>query len=280
MIIDCHTHTHNSVDGQNTVRERCLRAIQIGFDAMAVTDHCEANRFYEMEHYNVSVPKEFDEYNYQKYFNASMEEVQKAQEEFNGKLNLICGVELGQPIADLLTSQTVIQDERLDFVIGSVHELPGKDDFAFLKYSQDSVNEILNENFMEILKLVNWNGFDVLGHLTYALRYIQGEQGINVNMSAYDDIIEEIFKIIIQNGKGIEINTSGLRQKYGDVFPSFKYIKLYRELGGEIITIGSDSHTTEDLGKGIPEGISLAEKAGFKYVSYFIKRKPCFIKIK
>ena len=100
-------------------------------------------------------------------------------------------------------------------------------------------------------------------------------------MSSYaDDIIEEIFKVIIQNGKGIEINTSGLRQKYGDVFPSFKYIKLYRELGGEIITIGSDSHTTEDLGKGIPEGISLAEKAGFTYVSYFIKRKPCFIKIK
>ncbi len=75
MIIDCHTHTHNSVDGQNTVRERCLRAIQLGFDAMAVTDHCEANRFYDMEHYNVSVPKEFDEYNYQKYFNASMEEI-------------------------------------------------------------------------------------------------------------------------------------------------------------------------------------------------------------
>ncbi|MGN0622224.1 MAG: histidinol-phosphatase HisJ family protein [Porcipelethomonas sp.] len=280
LIIDCHTHTHNSVDGHDTVHERCLNAIQLGLDAMAVTDHCEANRFYEKEHYSILIPKECDDYNYQLYFKNSMDEIHRAKEDFDGKLNLICGVELGQATADLQAAQKILSDSRLDFVIGSMHELPGRDDFAFLKYSADSVYEILDENFSEILKLAKWNGFDVLGHLTYTLRYIQGEQGIKVDLSRYDDIIAEIFRIIINNGKGIEINTSGLRQKYGYTFPAYNYIKLYRELGGEIITVGSDSHTTADLGKGIAEGIALAQKAGFRYIAYFKNRKPEFLKIK
>ncbi len=279
MIIDCHTHTHNSVDGCDSVRERCLRAIQLGLDAMAVTDHCEANRFYEKDHYSILIPKLCDDYDYQSCFYASMDEIQQAKEEFDGRLNLICGVELGQATADPTASDKVLNDERLDFVIGSLHELPERDDFAFLKYSADTVYDILDENFSGILKLAEWNGFDVLGHLTYCLRYIQGEQGIKINLSRYDDIIAEIFRTIIQNGKGIEINTSGLRQKYGLTFPDFKYIKLYRELGGEIISVGSDAHTTADLGKGISEGLELAKKAGFKYAAYYKNRKPYFINI-
>lgn len=280
MLIDCHTHSHNSFDADNdTVSERCKRAVELELDAMAITDHCEVNRFYEKEYYNVTVPKAYDEYGFKNAFEASMNEIEQAREEYAGKLNLICGIELGQATADTAAADIVLSDKRLDYVIGSMHELPDHDDFAFLDYSKENVPELMEKNFNEILKLCQWDGFDILGHLTYALRYIEGEQKIKVDMEHYRDIIAEIFKTVIKNGKGIEINTSGLRQEYGKTFPSYEYIKLYKDLGGTIITFGSDCHSTADLAKGIPEGIALAKKAGFTKAAYYLKHEPHFLDI-
>lgn len=280
MIIDCHTHTRNSFDADNdTVIERCERAIQLGLDAMAVTDHCEVNRFYEKDHYKIDYEQKYDDYGFNKAFENSMAETTAAKELYSGKFNLICGLELGQPLADMEVTELILSDKRLDFVIASMHEMPGHDDFAFLDYSQENVPALLEQDFSEILKIAKWGRFDVLGHITYALRYIQGNQNIPVDMTPYQDIIREILKTVIEKGKGIEINTSGLRQKFGDTFPSLEYIKLYRELGGEIITVGSDSHKTADLAKGIKEGIEIAAQAGFTRIAYFKERKPYFINI-
>ena len=127
--------------------------------------------------------------------------------------------------------------------------------------------------------MCKWRKFDILAHLTYPLRYINGIAKLNVDISQYNEIISESFRLLIQNGKGIEINTSGLRQPYGLTFPTLEYVKLFKELGGEIISIGSDAHCADDLGKGIIDGIKLAETGGFKYISYFKNRKPEFIKI-
>lgn len=280
MIIDCHTHTHNSFDADNdSVTERCERAIQLGLYAMAITDHCEVNRFYEKEHYKIDYAQKYDDYGFNKAFENSMSETTAAKEQYNSKLNLICGVELGQPLADSEVTKQILDDKRLDFVIASMHEMPGHDDFAFLDYSKENVPALLEQNFNEILKIAKWGEFDVLGHITYALRYIQGNQNILVDMTPYQNVVREIFKTVIERGKGIEINTSGLRQKYGDTFPSLEYIKLYHELGGEILTIGSDSHTTADLAKGVSEGIEIAKQAGFRRIAYFKERKPYFINI-
>lgn len=280
MITDCHTHTRNSFDADNdTVTERCERAIQLGLDAMAVTDHCEVNRFYEKDHYKIDYEQKYDDYGFNRAFENSMAETTAAKDLYSGKFNLICGLELGQPLADMEVTQQILSDSRLDFVIASMHEMPGHDDFAFLDYSKENVPALLEQNFSEILRIAKWGKFDVLGHITYALRYIQGNQNIPVDMTPYQDTIREIFKAVIQNGKGIEINTSGLRQKYGDTFPSLEYIKLYRELGGEILTVGSDSHKTADLAKGIKEGIEIAAQAGFTRIAYFKERKPYFINI-
>ena len=117
------------------------------------------------------------------------------------------------------------------------------------------------------------------GKMTYTLRYIEGDHGIHVDMKHYEEIIRESFKLLIQNGKGIEINTSGLRQKYGKTFPDLYWVKIYRELGGEIISLGSDSHCAADIGKGIAEGAEIARDAGFDYLCFFKERKPNFIKI-
>ncbi len=280
MIIDCHTHSRNSFDADNdTVIERCERAIELGLDAMAITDHCEVNRFYEKEHYIIDFEQKYDDYCFGKAYENSMAEITAAKEQYKDKVNLICGIELGQPLADMEVTEKILNDSRLDFVIASMHEMPKHDDFAFLEYTEENVPGLLKKDFEEILKIAKWGKFDVLGHITYALRYIQGDYRIKVDMSPYRDIIAEIFKEVIKNGKGIEINTSGLRQKYGYTFPTLDYIRLYKDLGGEIITVGSDSHSTADLTKGVREGIQLAKTAGFDKIAYFKGRKPYFLNI-
>ncbi len=284
MLVDCHTHTHNSLDADITksVKDLCVRALELGLDALAVTDHCENNRFYSMEYYGAKPQpdNEFDTYNFDECFEKSMRENTEMKELFKGKINFICGIELGQATHDLKTAEKIVSDSRLDFVIGSMHEIPNHLDFAFLDYSKENIPLLLDEYFKEVYKLCQWGKFDVLGHLTYTLRYIEGEYGFKVDMSPYRDIIAESFKTLVSKGKGIEINTSGLRQKYGKTFPTFEYVKLFKELGGEIISVGSDSHTPKDLAKGVKEGIELAESAGFKYLCYFEKHKPVFMPIK
>lgn len=277
-LMDCHSHTTNSPDAHNSVEEMCQRAMEIGLYAYTITDHCEVNRFYGVEHYT-DTPNEYDTYHFDIDFEKSMSENTLYKEKLEGKLRFFSGIELGQATFDIPLADKIVSDKRLDFVIGSMHQIPDADDFAFIDYNKYNPAELMERYFDEILKLCRWGGFDVLGHLTYTLRYMEGEKGIKVDMSRYDEKIRECFKILVENGKGIEINTSGLRQKYGKTFPTLEYIKMFKEMGGEIITVGSDSHRVSDLGKGIKEGLQLAKEAGFKHICCFKERKPVFVDI-
>ncbi len=276
MRIDCHTHTHNSPDADpNSVLERCSAALDAGLSVMAVTDHCEVNRFFSLAHYGER-HSEYDTYDFGAAFEASMQENTAAKEQCPSGLTLVCGIELGQAILDLPMANHIVSDKRLDFVIGSIHQLENHEDFAFLDYNSLDVNELLHRNFAAIQALAQTDTYDVIGHITYALRYI-ANAGIQVDMAPFRDEIAEIFKTIIAKDKGIEVNTSGLRQSYGDCFPTLEYLKLYHDLGGDILTVGSDAHTNADLGSGIDAGLDMARAAGFQCVCYFENRAPRFV---
>lgn len=277
-LIDCHTHSTNSPDGGSPAEEMLIKAMESGFAAYALTDHCEVNRWFSIEHYDVE-PNEYDTYDFGRDFERSMTENTALKEKYDGRINFICGIELGQAPIDLGLAEAIADDKRLDFIIGSIHQVSSYDDFAFIDYSKNAVGPLLELYYENVYKLCRWNKFDVLGHLTYPLRYIEGDKGIKVDMSGYEEIIRKSFKILIENGKGIEINTSGLRQAYGQTFPDLYWVKMFREMGGEVLSLGSDAHCTDDLGKGIKEGAEIALEAGFKYVCYFKNRKPNFIKI-
>ena len=143
----------------------------------------------------------------------------------------------------------------------------------------DKIYDLLERYFTELNEMCRTNSFDVLGHLTYCLRYMKQRHGIEPDISRFDDIIADSFRTLAQNGKGIEINTSGLRQGFGETFPNLRYTKLFREMGGEIISVGSDAHTAEDIGKNVRDGIEIAKAAGFTRIAYFKKRQPQFIAI-
>lgn len=280
-LIDCHTHTQFSVDSEADLGMCAERADRLGLVAYAVTDHCECNSWYPAEHYSDGDDMH-DSYRYKDCFLDSVAAVTALKEKYNGKLNLICGVEMGQPQAAPEAAAFINADERVDFIIGSLHQIRGEKDFYYIDYidlGTDKIYDLLERYFTELNEMCRTNSFDVLGHLTYCLRYMKQRHGIEPDISRFDGIIADSFRTLAQNGKGIEINTSGLRQGFGETFPNLKYTKLFREMGGEIISVGSDAHTAEDIGKNVRDGIEIAKAAGFTRIAYFKKRQPQFIAI-
>ena len=277
--IDCHTHSGKSPDGTGTVGGLCRRAISLGLEALAITEHVELNRWHSQGYYGTTPRNDEEEYSYYKRMEKAMKDNHAAKEAYGNRLHIISGIELGQIPCDFGLADSVMQDNRLDFVIASLHELKNKPDFYFLDYSTENIPKLLEQYFSELLMLCQWGKFDVLGHMTYPLRYIEGEAGIPVDLSAYEEQIHECLKALVNNGCGLELNTSGLRQKYGKPFPTLEYIKLYREMGGESLSIGSDAHCAEDIGFGMKEALAIAKEAGFSYLCYYLEREPVYIPI-
>ena len=274
-IFDCHSHSKNSPDANHSVIDMCKSAIEKGVSVYTITDHVECyNDFWIQED-----PKKTEKIQFKDIFQNSLSDIEKAKNIFDGKIKLLTGVELGEPCQRVKIAEEYLKDKRLDFVIASTHQIRNYEDFYFLDYSKENIKYLLDTYFDEVLEIAKWNKFDVIGHLTYFLRYMTGQQGIVVDLNPYEEIIREIFKTLAYNGKGIEINTSGYRQEFGDFFPSQEYVKMFKECGGEIITVGSDSHHVDDVAKGIKEALKMAKSSGFNYVTYFEKRKPIINKI-
>lgn len=167
----------------------------------------------------------------------------------------------------------------MDFVIGSAHCVQGHDAASKKIYREHTDQEAYRIHFEEILEDVQKiKSYDVLGHMDYMVRY--SNQGVKSYYSeAYMDVIDEILKQVISDGKGIELNTSGLKYGMGFAHPHGKILKRYRELGGEIITVGADGHCPEHIAYDFHLADDILKDAGFKYYTEFKARKPEFIKI-
>lgn len=264
-ILDLHTHTDNSFDGNHSVMYMCEKAVESELRAIAFTDHIEIDAY---------LKGRFDRTALQSYY-----EIMKARSAFRGRLLVCAGVELGQPVYDLPTAEALIAKMDYDVVIGSVHNLRGMQDFWFLDYSQYDIAKLLDDYFHELMLMAQWGGFDVFAHLTYPLRYICGDHGIPVDLSRWSDEIDTIIRTVAEKGKALEINTSGLRQKLGKTMPEESIVRRFRELGGEYITVGSDAHYAEHIGAGICEGMDIAKNCGFNYVTLFQHREAIPIPI-
>ena len=265
LPMDCHTHTGISPDGTGTVAGHAEQAKRLGLPVLALTEHVEMNRYFPQAHYGILPRNEWEIFDHAAVLEHSLQAVaaEKEQAAADG-LTLLCGMEMGQPNADFGLSES---------------ELLEKPDFFCLDYQTENIPALMEAYFSQLYDICRWGHFDVLGHLTYPLRYIEGEAGIPVPLVPYAEQIRCCFRALAENGRGIELNTSGYRQKYGKPFPTLEYLKLYREMGGEVLTFGSDAHCAEDLGKGIADGVALAKAAGFSHACYFVKRKPVFLKL-
>ncbi len=269
---DLHVHTRNSPDGSGTVREYIARAETIGLAIFGITDHVEMNRFFAPEHYALPPRDDWEiETSYgEKCWEASLSEITASRS--SGKTRVLCGMEMGQPNADFSLCESVIRDVRLDYVIASLHELSDQPDFYGLHYDTISVSALLRQYFEELESICRWGKFDILAHMTYPFRYIPREKIAALDRAPLEAQIRACLQELIRNDCALEVNTSGLRQVYGKTLPTLDILRLYRELGGTYITLGSDAHTPNDLAAGISEGLALVKAAGFREIYFFEKR--------
>ena len=264
-LSDCHTHSNFSPDGSDSAEKMLQRAQEKNLAYFALTDHCECNSYREDE-YHISVPRAYGE-------------MCRLAGLPQGRTKFLKGIELGQPLQNLPAALEVLSVGEYDVVLGSLHNLATYRDFYFWDSLDLDVDFALERYYQEILDMVDWGRFDVLTHLTYPLRYIVGENGIYVDTDKYLAQTEAVLKKLIAKGIALEVNTSGLRQKIGETMPNRQIVSLYRELGGELITLGSDAHSAADLGKGIESGLDLLKSCGFSSYTVFVKRKPIQVTI-
>lgn len=264
-LYDYHIHTTYSTDGKNTIFQVCESAVKKGLKEIAITDHFEPTN--GNENYREYKP---DDYRL---------EIEKAKEIFKGKLKVKMGIELGQPHLFLDSSQSVVNSIPYDYVIGSAHKLPEGIDFSEVEYSKICLEEACEIYLNQVKTLVSQADFDCVGHIDLIKRYSTDKYKERVTLMIKQELMKEVFKLLISKGKGIEINTSGLRQSPKETMPGIDVLKLYHELGGEVLTIGSDAHYAEDVSKGLDIAIENAKSAGFKYLTLFNNRIPDYIRI-
>ncbi len=278
LPLDLHTHTSLSPDGIDSLSALIHRAHEIHLPMLAVTEHVEMNRFFSQGHYG-TLPRDYWEiFHHDTIFENSMTTITDAKAELiDDDLTLLSGVEMGQPWADYALCESISRDVRLDIVLASLHEMPDLPDFYGLDYNTFDIPDLLNRYFSQLYAICRWGKFDVLAHMTYPLRYIVGEYHIPVDLNDYKEQICACLSALIDNNCALEINTSGLRQKYGKTLPSQEILRWYYDLHGEMITLGSDAHCVTDLASGIDVGVQLATSIGFTHVCYFKNRKPYFL---
>ena len=258
-IYDMHTHSDNSFDGNHSCILLCEGACSNGGRGIAITDHCDIDG----ENYD------FRAFSTNQFVEASM-----AKSAFKGRLEVLIGIELGQGIYRKEKSLDIINNFRYDFILGAIHNLENTEDFYFMDYKDKDIDKLLRDYFSTVLELAKWNQTDSIAHLTYPLRYICGRDGIEVDISRYYDIIDEIFETIIKNERALELNVSGLFSEIGDTLPNKALIKRYHDMGGKYITVGSDSHYYDRICIGIDRGYDILRECGYKEFTIFKNRKP------
>lgn len=264
-LTDYHLHSKYSFDGKESIDAICSAAVKAGLSEIAVTDHVDI----------VTTENE----NYNRRMRLLFEDIDNTAKKYEGRLIVRKGVELGQPQACPKAYDGLLEANSFDFIIGSIHFLDRDEDVYFYDYTSMDCDKVYRRYMDALIALAEGYDYDVLGHITYPERYMYAFARKRINLSLFMDDFERLFKIVLDKGRGIEINTSGFRQDIGAPFPPADVLKLYKKCGGELITVGSDAHKAQDIGGGIAEGIRLLKELDFKYITVFEDRKPKQISI-
>ena len=261
-MFDYHLHTKVSFDGKGTGKEMVEAAAKAGLKAICFTDHLD----YDPLGRDPDLAFDTDAYN-REYDSLTHPDVK-----------IFRGIEFGLMPDNLDVFEKDLQRRHFDFVIGSAHFIEDLDiwypDFWEGKTAYQAFLSTL-ETTLDCVKV--HTAYDVLGHLTYAGKQPHNPGHKPVMYEDFREIIDEILRILVHNGKGMEINTSGM-DKCGAYLPDATILRRFKELGGEIVTVGSDAHDASRVGQYCNEACRLVNDI-FGYVCTFEDRKPVFHKL-
>ncbi|KXG74987.1 histidinol-phosphatase HisJ family protein [Thermotalea metallivorans] len=269
-MFDYHVHTSFSNDSTMAMEAAVERAIALGIREIAFTDHAELN-VWRPEDLIMDDMFDIDVY---------MAKLEEMQAKYRNRIHIKIGVELGLQLEERERIEQLAFSHPFDFIIGSSHTIGRYDLFYKYLFKEKTKEEAYERYFTEVLNIVKeMDCYSVYGHLDLVRRYALGEYE-NIDFNGDEKaMIRDILKIIIEKGKGIEVNTSGFRYGLNATNPTKEVLEMYKSLGGEIITVGSDAHKLEHIGYRIVETYELLKDLGFRYITLFHKREPKFIKL-
>lgn len=281
MILDLHTHTQYSYDAEaRPVIDHVQHAVQKGVSILGFTEHVE---FFRKDSIQASdfVSGTVDFVGYQKEIEpfrtgrtimpdlaSEQKDIFAAQEVYGEQITLRAGVEIGQPHAAPEQARALIQTYPFDYVIGSIHQLSDDMDLYFYRYETIHPDEFWEKYFAEVRELLAFGHIQILAHLDYPLRVMKLPHN-QPSLKGYMNYVDEVLKLLIAKDIALESNTKGLYGWQQEVGPEAFVLTRYRELGGELITVGSDSHAPETVARGIPRALERLRAAGFRAVTDF-----------
>ncbi|MCR5099396.1 MAG: histidinol-phosphatase HisJ family protein [Lachnospiraceae bacterium] len=259
---DTHLHTEFSGDSQAKVGDMIAAGRAKGLSGMTFTDHLDWNYPKEPGRFDL------DFYGYHDAMNRALTE--------NPDIEIRTGIEIGLQPHLAERHREFLNKVPFDFVIGSIHVVDGMDPY-YPEYFEGRNGDEGYGQYFECMKqnIVEFSDFDTLGHLDYVVRYglrnLGAVQGA-MTFSKHRDVIEEILDFLIKNEKSLEVNTGSFRNNMTEPNPSYEIIRLYREMGGRLITIGSDAHKPENVADGFEKVVPRLREMGFSSQAVYISR--------
>lgn len=271
MKADYHVHSEFSDDSSYPMEEAVQDAISLGLDEICFTDHVDygIKKDHPDQKQDLSAADgTFFNVDNPEYFR----KIEELQKKYKGQIRIRKGLELGVQSHTVNDNRKLTEKYPLDFAILSIHQI-GNQEFWTGDFQKGRSQQEYNEAYyLEMLRVVrSFKNYSVLGHMDLIVRY--DPAGV-YPFEKVQPLIQEILKTVIEDGKGIELNTSWIRYGLSDTQPSEDILKLYRRLGGTIITIGSDSHQKEHLGMAIEESKARLKELGFENWHTFENGKP------
>ncbi len=253
-FVDYHTHTTFSCDARHTVDAMCRHAIQIGLQEIAFTEHADFEHLDSCRDYLEPA--------------AYIRAVEAARARYDGRLTIRAGIEVGEPHRYPEKTADLLDAFPFDFVLGSLHWVDGYPGFSKQFFKGRTPEEAWRSYFEELVLLCEAGDFDVLAHLDLPKRHDR-----TFTPEPYAGPIRRALAHLVERGIGIEINCSGFRYPVNEPLPGTVIVRWFRELGGEILTIGTDAHKASHLGEDFEQAVAIAQEAGFETISRFHQRE-------
>lgn len=267
ILCDYHMHSTFSGDAKSPLEDMVKYAISKGLKQICFTEHMDKCFPY--------IPGE--EGMFELDTDAYLAELSRVRDIYADKIKVCFGVELGLQAVAVNDNISYAKKYDFDFVIASLHVVDGMDPYYPQYYEGKTEEEAYGLYFTRIYEnLLAFDNFDSLGHLDYIVRYGKNRDR-DYRYETYKDTIDRILKWLIENEKSLEVNTAGLRKGTKDVHPTRDILKRYKELGGKLITIGSDSHNICDIAADFDVAERVLKECGFDYYCMYDNRKPEFV---
>jgi histidinol-phosphatase (PHP family) len=246
---DLHIHSSHSIDARNTIDEMCLSAFNSGYHTICFTEHFDSNPNEEGYRF----------LNFERY----AEDIERAREAWDGKLTILKGIEFGEPHLYQKDFENILTMD-FDFVLGSVHNIGTTGIFGMAQRKAEEkvdITSFFEQYYREVLKAVEFGGFDSLAHMDYPKRYFP-------EYYEPQDILDEIGTALVRQNIALELNSKPIGLGFSELNPSNNICSIYAKHGGVKVTPGSDAHQTKYIGENFESISRVIDEFGFQPVGF------------